>query len=167
MKSFRKQVGGEVRFSIPTNSPCPCGSGKPASQCCLTEKGFKKTPASTAPTPPVINHSLEFGRADFSNEQGLYICRYRGYEFEGPYGLRMQTITGKGRLTGMGLWVCGYELILSMSGFPSRIFDGREFFYRPLELYATGKEFEKSVVMLWEGLADKGTVKLEIDQIQQ
>ena len=65
---------------------------------------------------------------------------------------------------GMGLCLCGYELILSMSGFPSRIFDDRIFIYRPLELYATGREFEKSVVMIWEGSADKGTVKLEIEE---
>lgn len=299
MKSFRNEVGGEVRFSIPTNSPCPCRSGKAASHCCLTKAGFRKAPASTAPTDPTTDHCLEscyaaqlrdcspkrsrehyisksllhylnrnksltvgglhwiegeqqvlspnalaskilcsrhnsalspldsiavrlfeafdeteksdsgeqllhlfsghdierwllktlcgiaasknltlgpeidcsippywldilFGRIDFPIGEGLYICRSRGYAFEGPHGLRIQTITGKDRLTGMGLWVCGYELILSMSGFPSRTFDGRDFIYRPLELYTTGREFEKSVVMMWEGPADKGTVKLEI-----
>ena len=64
----------------------------------------------------------------------------------------------------MGLWLCGYELVLSMSGFPSRKFDGRQFAYRPLEFYTTGYEFEKSVVFSWEGEADLGTVSLEIER---
>ena len=103
-----------------------------------------------------------FGEEEFPDEQGLYVCKSRGHRFEGPRGLRLQAITGRGQLTGMGLWVCGYELILSMSGFPSRSFDGREVAYRPLEFYATGQDFEKSIVLSWEGTADLGTVCVEI-----
>ncbi|MFQ5798661.1 MAG: hypothetical protein ACE5H0_08205 [Bacteroidota bacterium] len=103
-----------------------------------------------------------FGDAEFPDEQGLYVCKSRGHRFEGPRGLQLRAITGRGRLTGMGLWVCGYELILSMSGFPSRSFDGREVAYRPLEFYTTGRDFEKSVMLSWEGTADLGSVSLDI-----
>lgn len=103
-----------------------------------------------------------FGYAEFPDHQGLYVCKSSGHRFEGPHGLALRAISGRGRLTGIGLWVCGYELILSMSGFPSRIFDGRQFAYRPLELYTTGLEFEKSIMFSWDGEADLGTVSLEI-----
>ncbi|MFQ5853650.1 MAG: SEC-C metal-binding domain-containing protein [Candidatus Binatia bacterium] len=59
VKSFRNVVGGEVRFSIPPNSPCPCGSGEAASRCCLTAAGFRKVPASTVPPAPRTHDSLE------------------------------------------------------------------------------------------------------------
>ncbi|MCZ6652322.1 MAG: hypothetical protein O7D91_04765 [Planctomycetota bacterium] len=104
-----------------------------------------------------------FGNAGFPAEQGLYVRASRGHRFEGPRGLQLRAITGQGRLTGMGLWVCGYELILSMSGFPSRSFDGREVAYRPLEFYTTGRDFEKSIILSWDGAADLGTVLLKID----
>jgi hypothetical protein len=103
-----------------------------------------------------------FGEAELPDEQGLYVCKSRGHRFEGPRGLQLRAITGRGRLTGMGLWVCGYELILSMSGFPSRAFDGRVFAYRPLEFYATGHDFEKSIVLSWQGRADLGTISVNI-----
>lgn len=103
-----------------------------------------------------------FCGAQFPDDQGLYVCKSRGHRFEGPHGLQLQAIVGRGRLTGLGLWVCGYELILSMSGFSSRSFDGREFVYRPMEIYATGQDFEKSVVFIWNGTADLGTVSVEI-----
>lgn len=103
-----------------------------------------------------------FGEAEFPDEQGLYVCKSRGHQFEGPRGLQLRTITGRGRLTGMGLWICGYELILSMSGFPSRSFNGREVAYRPLEFYATGRDFEKSILLSWDGTADLGTISVNI-----
>jgi hypothetical protein len=103
-----------------------------------------------------------FAGAQFPDDQGLYVCRSPGHQFEGPHGLQLRAITGRGRLSGVGLWVCGYELILSMSGFPSRSFDGREFAYRPLEFYAKAPKFEKSVVFSWDGTADLGTVSVEI-----
>ncbi len=62
----------------------------------------------------------------------------------------------------MGLWICGYELILSMSGFPSRTFDQREVAYRPREFYATGPDFEKSILLSWTGIADLGTISVNI-----
>ena len=301
MKSFRRVVDGEVRFSISPSSPCPCGSGESASRCCLTPRGFRKISASTIPLPPKTCGSLEtcyassladcslkrsrehyisesllhylnrnsnlrvsgfpwieraeqalppsalasrilcerhnsalstldtiavrlfqafdergavgsrrqllylfsghdverwllkilcgitcsknlkldietdisipsywleilFGKLEFPDEQGLYVCKSRGHNFKGPHGLELRAITGGDRLTGMGLWVCGYELILSMSGFKSRFFDGRKFAYRPLEFYTTGRDFEKSVVLSWEGAADLGTVSLEIGE---
>ncbi|MHC4740345.1 MAG: hypothetical protein ACYS8Z_00380 [Planctomycetota bacterium] len=103
-----------------------------------------------------------FGDAEFPNGQGLYVCKSPGHYFEGPRGLKLQVIAGNGQLTGMGLWVCGYELVLSMSGFPSRSFDGRKFAYRPLEFYTTGQDFEKSVVLSWVGDADLGTISSHI-----
>lgn len=81
---------------------------------------------------------------------------------EGPHGLKFQAISAKGRLTVMGFWICGYELILSMSGFPKRRFDGREVAYRPFEFHATGRDFEKSVILSWDGPADLGTLSLRI-----
>lgn len=71
-------------------------------------------------------------------------------------------IAGGGQLAGMGLWICGYELILSMSGFPSRLFDGREVAYRPLEIYATGRDYEKSILLSWDGAADLGTISVNV-----
>jgi hypothetical protein len=103
-----------------------------------------------------------FGYAEFPDEQGLYVCISRGYRFEGPHGVWLQAIGGQGRLTGMGFYICGYEFILSMSGFPFRSFDGRKVAYRPLELYTKGGDFEKSVMLTWEGKADLGTISLEI-----
>ena len=103
-----------------------------------------------------------FCGAQFPDDQGLYVSKSRGHRLEGPHGLQLRAITGRGRLSGIGVWVCGYELILSMSGFPSRSFDGREVAYRPLEFYATGQDFEKSVVFSWDGTADLGTVSVEI-----
>lgn len=103
-----------------------------------------------------------FGYAEFPDHQGLYVCKSSGHRFEGPHGIALRAISGRGSLTGIGLWVCGYELILSMSGFPLRIFDGRQFAYRPLELYTTGREFERSIAFSWDGEADLGTISLKI-----
>ncbi len=104
-----------------------------------------------------------FGYDDFSNEQGLYVCNVPGHLFGGPTGLAVQVIAGRGRLSGFSLSICGYELILSMSGFPTRRYDGRKFVYRPMEFYTTGPEFEKSIVLSWVGPADLGSIHLEID----
>lgn len=101
-----------------------------------------------------------FGEAEFPDEQGLYVCKSRGHRFVGPRGVALRAVTGRGRLTGIGLWVCGYELILSMSGFHSRTFDGREMAYRPLELHTTGRNFEKSILLSWNGSADLGTISV-------
>ena len=55
--SFRKVVDGAVQFTMPLSSPCPCGSKKPASNCCLTPSGFHKDPARTSPPPPFTKNS--------------------------------------------------------------------------------------------------------------
>lgn len=299
MKSFRNVVDGEVRFALPPDCACPCGSAESVSACCLTATGLRKAPASTTPQGPRTGKSVEacyasrladcglkrsrehyisdsllhhlnrnkkltvsglpwlenksqlvspdclaskvlcerhnsalspldaiavrlfhafdeqgvhgsgqqllylfsghdlerwllkilcgitcsqnlaldseadvsipdywldilFCGAQFPDDQGLYVCKSRGHRFEGPRGVQLRAITGRGRLSGMGLWVCGYELILSMSGFPSRSFDGREVAHRPMEIWATGQEFEKSVVFSWHGTADLGTVSVEL-----
>lgn len=296
MRIFRSEKkGGGINFSISPNSPCPCGCGKPASECCLTNQELHKAPASTTPPPPksgehirrcyasrladcsstlsrehyisasllhyldqfknltvsglpwlngqekvlppdalaskilcerhnsalspldamavhlfqafdeegvagsgqqllhlFSGHDLErwllkmlcglafsgnlttdvdcdlsiprlwldvlFGHADLTRERGLYVCVDKGHQFAGPHGLEMRAITGKGRLTGIGLTVCGYELILSMSGFPTRRFNKRRVAYRPQEFHATGPNCEKSVVFSWDGEADRGTI---------
>jgi len=106
-----------------------------------------------------------FGYVGFPDEQGLYVCISPGHRFEGPHGVGLRAITGRGRLTGIGIFICGYELILSMSGFPSRSFDGRKMAYRPLEFYTSGEDFEKSVTFTWEGKADLGTISLQIPKI--
>ena len=103
-----------------------------------------------------------FAGAEFPVDQGLYVCKIPGHLFEGPRGVGLQAITGNGRLTGIGVSICGYELILSMSGFPNRVFDGREFAYRPIEFYSTADSFEKSVVFTWAGPADLGTISIRI-----
>ena len=106
-----------------------------------------------------------FGNADFSDGQGLYICTQLGHQFSGPFGLKLRPIGDSNGLNGIGVLVCGYELILSMTGFPSRSFDGRAFAYRPAELYVTGPAFEKSILFSWQGAADLGTISFEIGGI--
>ena len=100
-----------------------------------------------------------FGYEEFSNEKGLYVCKTKGHIFEGPRGLKIGAIEGNGQLSGIGVWICGYELILSMNGFPSRFFDNREVVYRPQEIHSIGKIFEKSIVFSWDGCADLGTIE--------
>lgn len=114
--------------------------------------------------PAIPKHVIDilFGHAEFSEHQGLYVCKTTGHQLEGPHGIEIQAITGRGRLTGIGVKVCGYELVLSISGFESRIFDARHFAYRPLELYTSARDFEKSVVFSWDGKADLGTVTSRI-----
>ncbi|MBN1517147.1 hypothetical protein JXA32_11350 [Candidatus Sumerlaeota bacterium] len=301
MNTFRSVINGQVIFSIPPDSLCPCGSQKFASNCCLTISGFRKIQTSTSPSYPKTGKSLKscyascladcdsilsrehyisetllhylsqdnglkvvgfpwikgkeqvlspnalaskmlcgrhnsalsklddisirlfqafdeegkagsgrqliylfsghdlerwllkilcgiahsknivlkteadlsipeywlrilFGEEEFPDGQGLYVCISREHIMEGPRGLQLRTITGKGRLSGIGVWICPYELILSMSGFHSRIFDGRKVVYRPLEFHVTGSGFEKSIIFSWDGSADLGTISFNIDK---
>jgi hypothetical protein len=103
-----------------------------------------------------------FGQRDFLDGCGLYVRAAAGHRFEGPYGLKFQPITNRSRITGLGIWIYGYEFVLSMSGFPDRQFDGSRVAYRPLELYAAGPAFEKSVIFCWSSQADLGTITLHI-----
>lgn len=175
MKSLRNVVNGEVRFAIPANSPCPCGSGQIASLCCLTAISPRKIPASTRPPPPRTGRSLDWCYAspladcgtrcsrehDFSESLLHYLNREKKLTVGG-----LPWAQGEGRIVPpkalAASVLCCYELVLSMSGFPSRSFDGRDFAYRPLEFYATGRDFEKSVLFSWDGAADLGTVTIEI-----
>jgi hypothetical protein len=115
------------------------------------------------PREPVPRKWLEilFGDADFGDGAGLYLCKQPGYLMEGEPGLKMRAIAGHGQVTGIALWACSYEFILSTVGFPSRQFDGRKVVYRPMELHSTSEDFEKSVLFSWEGAADLGTVHIE------
>ncbi len=105
-----------------------------------------------------------FGDRVLSDGQGLYVCNAVGHQFDGPRGVTIQAITGRAGITGIGLSICGYELVLSMSGFGGRMFDGRRFVYRPMEFYTTAQDFEKSVVFSWVGEADQGTIHCRIDR---
>jgi hypothetical protein len=104
-----------------------------------------------------------FGYKDFPVDQGLYICATPGHKFEGPRGIGLAGIERAGKLSGIGVKLSGYELVLSLLGFSTRRFDERKFVYRPLELYTSGRNFEKSVLLSWKGKADLGTESLEID----
>ncbi|MHB1344031.1 MAG: hypothetical protein ACYCX3_06695 [Thermoleophilia bacterium] len=129
--------------------------------CGLASSGNLSIDGNTDLSIPRPWLEVLFGRADLSNGHGLYVCRERGFRTQGPmFGLR--TISGEQRLKGLGIDLCGTELILSMSGFPLRRFDGRAVVYRPLELHVTGSAFEKSVCFAWQGAADLGTVSFEI-----
>jgi hypothetical protein len=130
--------------------------------CGLAHSGNLMRRGGTAVSIPNQWLEILFGYIDFPDGQGLYVCASPGHRFEGPHGLELRAILGGGGLSGLGLSVCGYELILSMSGFPSRSFDGRTVVYRPLEFYTTGPAFEKSVVFTWQGVADLGTICLDI-----
>ncbi|MDH5178964.1 MAG: hypothetical protein OEY07_04805 [Gammaproteobacteria bacterium] len=300
-QSYRKVVGSEVRFSLPYDSSCPCGSKVPANKCCLSPSGFFKQPCNTTPKGKVtgisrekcyanslndcckklsgehyisqnllhhlnINNSLSvsgfswtgtdtktvppsalasnilcerhnnilsgldsialklfhaldesdlsdtddkelllfsghdlerwllktlcgliaskslaltddvergiqrewleilYGKSEFSGEAGLYICKTTGHTFSGAHGVEAQAIVKKGKVSGLGLKICGYELVFSMTGFPTRVFDSRDFAYRPLELYAIRGKYEKSVVFSWEGAADLGTITLNLNK---
>jgi len=105
-----------------------------------------------------------FGVREFHDHQGVYVCRDVGHIFSGPHGLKMKAFAPEGKLDGLGLLICGYEFILSMSGLPNRRFDGRNFAYRPFEFYAKARGFEKSVVFSWMGESDGGTITSVLDQ---
>jgi len=104
-----------------------------------------------------------FEDKEFPQASGLYICRDVGYTDRRSFDLGFRAISNRERLTGFGLKVCGYELILSMNGFPNRTFDGRVFVYRPFELRMTGIGFEKSILLSWEGPADNGTIERRVN----
>lgn len=105
-----------------------------------------------------------FGRADFEEGQGLYISRVPGERFDGPRGILCRGLARQGRLTGLAMHVCGYELVLSTVQLQNRELQGRKLAYRPMELYTTGPAFEKSVVFTWDGPADLGTISLSLGE---
>ena len=115
----------------------------------------------------INNHKLWietlFGIRDFYNETGLYICRSTGHLFQNLEDIMLKMIARDDEISGIGLTLCGYELVLSLKGFPSRQFDGREFVYRPMELHTTGKKYEKSIILSWDGTADLGSIHCIID----
>ena len=63
---------------------------------------------------------------------------------------------------GLGLWLCGVELFLSMTGFPNRRFDGRDLLYRPLEIHTVGRKFERSLGFSWTTPGDNGTITMTL-----
>jgi hypothetical protein len=111
---------------------------------------------------PLAWQRILFGESEFEKDLGLYVCRSIGHAFEGPHGVKIEAIGKPDKsLSGIGLSLCGTELVLSMTGFPSREFDGRTFAYRPLELLTRGANFERSVAFDWqEAPADAGTLVL-------
>jgi hypothetical protein len=131
--------------------------------CGAASAGLLELEGSVSTDVPRSWLEILFGDTEFQNGQGLYVCKDRGHRFTGPYGIGLQAIVGRGALSGIGAHVCGYELILSMSGFPTREFDGRRFVYRPLELLARGPTFEKSVLFSWHSAADLGTISMTAD----
>lgn len=108
--------------------------------------------------PAVIPHeliSILFSGSDFVGARGLYICRDAGHRFMRGREVSCQTITrSTGEVSGIGVHVGGIECILSLSGFASRRFDGRQFVHRPLEL----KFGDHSIGFSWKGDADRGTI---------
>jgi hypothetical protein len=105
-----------------------------------------------------------FGVKDFAQEQGLYVCRSIGHYFEGPHGISIRSFSKHRDGIGIIIEICGFELVLSMTGFLSRRFDDRDFAYRPLEFHTIAEGFEKSVFLSWEGGTGCGTLYLTIGQ---
>lgn len=106
---------------------------------------------------------LLYGRADFQGDAGLYVCREPGNEFVGPFGAIWKSVIDSGRIAGIGVILCGLELVLSLDGFPDRRFDDRAFVYRPHEIHVTGKDYEKSLLFSWQGKADLGSIIIDHD----
>lgn len=104
-----------------------------------------------------------FSQREFPNGWGLYVCNQVGHKFGGPHGIAIKAISNLNHITGLGVEVCGYELVLSMSGFQERRFDNRSFVYRPFEFYANSPLFEKSIVFSWQGEFDGGTITSSIE----
>ena len=112
---------------------------------------------------PIEWCKILFGQSDFPKDQGLYICNEIGYSTTSPnVDLAFRAISNNKRVSGLGAYICRNEFILSMSGFPNRQFDNRSYVYRPLEIYTTSGNFEKSVLFSWEGQADKGSIERTI-----
>jgi hypothetical protein len=111
---------------------------------------------------PIDWLEILFGYKDFSYGQGLYICGHPGEVFEGSREIKFEPAIEDNRIIGIKFFVCGYELVLFMTGFPERIYQERRVIYRPLELHVIGKAYEKSVIFSWIDKADLGTIHLEI-----
>lgn len=103
-----------------------------------------------------------FQARGFDSGQGLYVCCSKGAILNGPIGIALRPLGKENRIVGIGLLVCGFELVLNMK--PSRIQEllGRQVAYRPNELHITGPRYEKSVVLSWNEPADKGTIDLKL-----
>jgi hypothetical protein len=128
--------------------------------CGIVYSGNLSVSDGTKVSFPINWLQILFGQMDFPEGCGLYVCRLLGKQNDWTFGLKIGVIFNSAGLSGVGVWVCANELILSMSGFPSRMFDGRPVVYRPLELYITGQEFEKSILFSWQGPADLGTLSI-------
>jgi hypothetical protein len=130
--------------------------------CGLAFSGSLKLDRSVNLTIPRVWLEILYGYCDFPGEWGIYICNQIGHDCAGPLGIMTRAISNHERMTGLGVYVCGYEILLSMRGFPGRRFDDRSFVYRPFELYTHSREFEKSVVFSWQGKSDGGTITSSI-----
>jgi hypothetical protein len=100
-----------------------------------------------------------FDQREFRDQQGLYVCREPGHSVTAPQGVSIRAISNAAGISGVGVQLCSYEIVLSMTGFPTRKFDGRAFAFRPFELHTIGDAFEKSVVLSWQGQFDGGTIE--------
>ena len=109
-----------------------------------------------------------FGARPFDPEQGLYVVRTPGSKFEGPRGVGLGGIGYRGRLAGLILLLNGYAFNLIMApGLAGR----RDFLtnihaFRPFELLITDGRSEVSLVMVWDGPADNGTIQLRTEEVR-
>lgn len=99
-----------------------------------------------------------FGERDFSDGQGLYVCKQLAHTFEGS-GVSIRPIGTSTRVTGLAVTFSGYEMLFSMVRIAARTFEKRAFVYRPFELHTIGTTFEKSLVLSWKGAADGGSIR--------
>ena len=99
-----------------------------------------------------------FGLADFEIGQGLYVPCSPGTRLVGPTGVEFAPIGQDGRLMGLLLYICGYELMLYMDVLCGKELLGRQVAYRPMEFHVRGEHYEKSVVMSWDLPGDDGTI---------
>jgi hypothetical protein len=115
----------------------------------------------------IQRHWLEilFGYSDFPKDIGLYVCVTKGHLMQSDFDLTIRALTRRHILTGIVLTVYGYEIVLSMLGFPNRRSNGRQFAYRPEELYAIGRKFEKSIILSWAGAADRGVITFDLGRV--
>ncbi|MGZ0174667.1 MAG: hypothetical protein ACKVHE_34625 [Planctomycetales bacterium] len=69
----------------------------------------------------IHNYWLEilFVGSQLPDGEGLYVCVSVGHRHKGPYEMQFRSITESNRVIGIGVLMCGYELILSMSAFPT------------------------------------------------
>jgi hypothetical protein len=127
--------------------------------CGLHASGFPDVPKAER---AVNTHWVEilFGRRDFDGVGGVYVL---GHHFQGR-GVAIRAIYGSGKPTGLCMWIAGLELALTIAGWPDRTFDDRTFAHRPFEIYTSGERAQRSVVCIWEGPADNGTISLRSDE---